>query len=187
MSGMLRASNIGALLLMTFLLLPSCASQAKKRSDIDLLMREADQYASSDDYKKTLDTYKKAFRTYPDDEILREGYVATLENIVKKTDETYEKGYYALSGRQYSLLVKNIPWADRLSRDLSFQKNYLKKRIEDCRSSLSLSALSSYRSGNIETAISIWKSILSFAPEDQSARKALDTATIQLKNLKQRK
>ena len=187
MSGMLRARNIGALLLMAFLLLPSCAPQAKKRSDIDLLMREADQYANSDNYKKALDSYKKAYKKYPDDVTLREGYIATLENIVKTADDTYEKGYYVLSGRHYSLLVKNIPWADRLSGELSFKKVYLKERIEDCRSSLSLSALSSYRSGNIETAISIWKNILSFAPDDQSARKALDTATIQLKNLKQRK
>jgi len=43
----------------------------------------------------------------------------------------------------------------------------------------------SYREGNIGNAISLWKSILTFDPGNASIKKAIDTATTQLKNLQQ--
>jgi hypothetical protein len=45
--------------------------------------------------------------------------------------------------------------------------------------------LSQYREGNIGNAISLWKSILAFDPGNKSIKKSIDTATTQLKNLKQ--
>ncbi|HEX9021606.1 MAG TPA: hypothetical protein VF903_10150, partial [Nitrospirota bacterium] len=59
-------------------------------------------------------------------------------------------------------------------------------RLEDCGSHLSQRALAEYRKGNLAEAISIWKSILAFDPANGSIMKAIDTATIQLKNLQQK-
>jgi hypothetical protein len=44
-------------------------------------------------------------------------------------------------------------------------------------------ALADYRKSNLAEAISIWKSILAFDPNNAGIAKAIDTATIQLKNL----
>jgi hypothetical protein len=48
-------------------------------------------------------------------------------------------------------------------------------------------ALDEYRKGNLAGAISIWKSILEFDPNNADIMKAINTATIQLKNLQQKK
>lgn len=61
-------------------------------------------------------------------------------------------------------------------------------RLEENRSShLSQRALDEYRKGNLAVAISIWKSILVFDPNNAGVVKSIDTATIQLKNLQQKK
>jgi hypothetical protein len=44
--------------------------------------------------------------------------------------------------------------------------------------------LAAYRSGDLDQAITDWKLIRAFAPEHQASRKALQTAEIQLANLK---
>lgn len=48
-------------------------------------------------------------------------------------------------------------------------------------------ALDEYRKGNLAGAISIWKSILEFDPNNADIKKAINTATIQLKNLQQKR
>jgi len=48
-------------------------------------------------------------------------------------------------------------------------------------------ALDEYRKGNLAEAIRIWKSILEFDPNNADIIKAIDTATIQLKNLQQKR
>ncbi len=58
---------------------------------------------------------------------------------------------------------------------------------EDRGAQLSQRALDEYRKGNLAEAISIWKSILVFDPNDAVIVKAIDTATIQMKNLQQKK
>ncbi len=57
----------------------------------------------------------------------------------------------------------------------------------DLGAQLSQRALDEYRKGNLAEAISIWKSILVFDPNNAVIVKAIDTATIQLKNLQQKK
>ncbi len=66
-------------------------------------------------------------------------------------------------------------------------KGPLVARLKDCSSNLSQHALAEYRKGNLAEAISIWKSILAFDPGDEIYVKAIDTATVQLKNLQQKK
>jgi outer membrane protein assembly factor BamD (BamD/ComL family) len=56
---------------------------------------------------------------------------------------------------------------------------------EDRGARLSQQALDEYRKGNLASAISIWKSILAFDPDNPAVVKAINTATIQLKNLEQ--
>ena len=44
-------------------------------------------------------------------------------------------------------------------------------------------ALHEYRSGDLNQAIFIWKTILTFDPENQEIKKMLDVATAQSENL----
>jgi hypothetical protein len=58
--------------------------------------------------------------------------------------------------------------------------------LTECSDRLSRLALTQYRQGNLTAAISLWKSILEFEPGNAGAKKAIDTASTQLKNLRQK-
>jgi hypothetical protein len=57
----------------------------------------------------------------------------------------------------------------------------------NCKKFLFENGLQQYRSGNLNQAISLWKSILVFDPENQEIKKAVDMASLQSKNLQKAK
>ena len=189
--------KICALLAALLLTAPSCAPRSQKqpavrtsddakKSEIEAILAKADEYVASGDYKSALDYYKIASEKYPKDGLLEEGYIATLEDIKTASDKAFDEGNFTLSGKTYYLLLRNVPQSNGFSVGLSFTKKSLTKRIDECRSALSQQALGQYREGNIDTAISLWKSVLSFDPGNKSIKRSIDTATTQLKNLKQK-
>ena len=70
---------------------------------------------------------------------------------------------------------------------LSWGIKILEDRVQNCKTFLYEKALDQYRSGNLSDATAIWKSILEFDPENAEIKKAVDTATIQLRNLEKMK
>ena len=90
---------------------------------------------------------------------------------------------FASSGRAYYVLLKNKSACRELFRELSPDSGHLHARLRDCSSHLSQRALAEYRKGNLAEAISIWKSILVFDPNNARIMKAINTATAQMKNL----
>ena len=193
---MKRETKIFLLLAAVLLAGPSCAPLQQKqpvvqaggdakRAEIEGILAKADEYVAKGDYKSALDFHKSAAEKYPGNEALEEGYIADIEDIKKAADKAFEKGDFPLSGKTYYLLLKSVPQSDGFSVGLSFTKKNLTERLNECRTALSQQALSQYREGNIGNAISLWKSILSFDPGNTSIKKSIDTATTQLKNLKQ--
>ncbi len=192
---MKREINICILLAVVFLAGPSCAPLPQnktvvqgtgdaKKSETEGILSKADEYVASGDFKNALDFLKNAAEKNPKDEALEEGYIATVEEIKKAADKAFDKGDFTLSGKTYHLLLRSLPQSNGFSAGLSFTKKTLTKRLGECSTALSQQALSQYREGNIESAITLWKSILSFDPGNTSIKKAIDTATTQLKNLK---
>ena len=176
-----------------FLAFPSCVPQKKAPIDramadrtlmeIERMRRESEQYVVQGDYKSAMDVYADVGRKYPEHPALSSNYHKTIEDIHHAADEAFTREDFASSGRAYFVLLKNYPHYQELIPELSFDKGFLHARSEDCRSHLSQGALADYRKGNLAKAISIWKSILAFDPNNSGIAKAIDTATIQLKNL----
>jgi len=158
------------------------AEEVKKAETAGILAAAGD-YVAKGEFKSALDLHRMAAEKYPGDETLEKGYLSTVEDIKKAADQSFEKGDFGQSGRAYHILLKNVPLG--IASGLSFTKKGLTERVDECREALSQQALSQYRSGNIDHAISLWKSILSFDPGNKNVKKLIDTATIQLKNLKQ--
>jgi hypothetical protein len=67
---------------------------------------------------------------------------------------------------------------------LSFSEKSLDDGMKICRTELNKKALEQYRKENLAEAISIWQGILIFDPENLETKKAIETATIQLKKIK---
>lgn len=150
-------------------------------------LNQAKAYLSSGNYKKALETYAAACDGHPEDEELLDAYTDALESIKAEADKAYENQDYAKAGQLYNMLLRSGFKERQLQGEISFDDDYLTKRIGACSKKLMEFGIMKYRAGDLQQAIAIWKKILVFKPSDREAKKAIDRATAQLQNLKQMK
>lgn len=174
-----------SLLVVLLFPLSSCGSLKKERIQVqmDHAAKRAQTELEAGEFQKTIDIYKEIYQKYPQEPTVRSGYIKTLESIKSKGDQAFERSDFALAGCIYEILLNNFSSATHLSRSLSFGSKVLTAKIMSCKKILFKNGLEQYRSGNLNKAISIWKSILHFDPENQEIRKAVDMAALQSKNL----
>jgi tetratricopeptide (TPR) repeat protein len=145
--------------------------------------KQAQSYLKSGDIQKGIDIYRGLIQQYPWDTMVRYFYVSLLESIKGQADLEFERKNFAQAGRTYRILFKNYSSLNHLNRFLSYNAGLLNTRIETCRKILFEDALEQYRSGNLGQAVSIWRNILTFDPENLEVKKATDKATLQIRNL----
>jgi len=145
--------------------------------------KQAQSCLKSGDLQKGIDIYSGLIQEYPQDTTVRDGYVSLLESIRRQADLEFKRKDFVHAGRPYRILLQNYSSLTSLKRFLSYNAGLLNTRIETCRKILFEDALGQYRSGNLSQAISIWRNILTFDPENQEVKKAMDKAILQAGNL----
>jgi len=145
--------------------------------------KEARSCLKNGDVQKGIDIYRGLIQQYPWDTTVRNGYVSLLESIKGQADLEFERKDFDQAGRTYRVLFKNYSSLNHLNRFLSYNAGLLNTRIETCRKILFEDALEKYRSGNLGQAVSIWRNILTFDPENLEVKKATDKAILQIRNL----
>ncbi len=178
---------------LTLLVFSSCMPQKnvritkmpdnRTRTEVERTRLKSEQYIVQGDYRNALDVYADVCRKYPDDQALFTNFSKTIADIQRAAGEAFGKEDFVSSGRAYYVLLKNNYHCRGPFRERLIEKEFLHARLEDCSSRLSQRALAEYRKGNLAEAISIWKNILAFDPNNADVTKEIDTATIQLKNL----
>jgi tetratricopeptide (TPR) repeat protein len=144
---------------------------------------QVSSHLKAGNFRKAVDLCKEVYRKYPQDPTIRNGYIRTLESIKTNGDRAFEGRNFALAGSVYEILLRNVSSASHLNGSFSFSKEGLMAKIRNCRKVLFEDGLNQYRSGNLNQAILLWKSILTFDPDNQEVKKAVDMATLQLENL----
>jgi len=172
-----------------FLFLSSCGGLKREQiqRQMDHATRRAQMELEAGESQKAIDIYKDIYQKYPQDPMVRSGYIKTLESIKSRGDLAFKRNNFALAGCIYGILLKNFSYVTHLSHSFSFNREVLTAKIERCKKILFENGLEQYRSYNLNQAISIWKSILVFDPENQEIKKAVDIAILQSKNLEKAK
>lgn len=147
-------------------------------------VREAEYHLAASNYGKALDTYSYSYRRDPQNRALRDHFIETIEQIKTRGDEAFHHHEYATAGTIYYAVHKKCNQHKDITPFLSFDSFFLHKQIRSCSKILTENGLEKYREGNIGDAIFLWKTVISFDPENREVQKAIDTATIQLENLK---
>jgi tetratricopeptide (TPR) repeat protein len=155
-----------------------------KMSRILQAEKEARSFLKSGDFQKGIDIYRSLIQQYPSDTTVRNRYISLLESIKARADLDLKRKDFAPAGRTYRILLENYSSLSNLKRSLSYNAGLLDAGIKICRKILFEDGLEQYRSGNLSQAISIWKNILTFDPENLEVKKATDMATLQSGNLK---
>jgi tetratricopeptide (TPR) repeat protein len=149
--------------------------------------RQFQQSLQSGDYQNAIDVYRTALKAYPDDRAFTVEYAKSVEKIRSIGDAALAKENYALAGKVYYVLEKNLSSFGGIEKKLSFNKEGLKERIAGCRSALTKRGLEQYRRGDLTGAIATWKTVLVFDPDNADIKKSINTASVQLKKLEQKK
>ncbi len=145
---------------------------------------QVSSYVKAGEFQRAIDISKELHQKYPQDPGVRTGYIQTLESVKSNGDRAFEKGDFALAGSVYEILLRHISSVTRLNGSSPLNRKGLTAKIKTCEKNLFENGLAQYRSGNLEQAISIWKGILVFDPRNEEVKRAVDMATLQLKNLK---
>jgi tetratricopeptide (TPR) repeat protein len=145
--------------------------------------KQAQSFLKSGDFQMGIDIYRGLIQQYPWDMTVRNRYVSLLELIKGQADLDFKSKDFAHAGRTYRILLKNYSSLSHLKRFLSYDAGLLDTGIETCRKILFEDGLEQYRSGNLSQAISIWRNILTFDPENLEVIKATDKAILQTRNL----
>jgi tetratricopeptide (TPR) repeat protein len=144
---------------------------------------QVSSYLKAGEFQRAIDIYKEIYQKYPQDPAVRSGYIRTLESIKNNGGLAFGKGDFALAGWVFEILLKHVSSVNHLNGPRSFDRDGLTAKIKTCKRNLFENGLEQYRSHNLDQAISIWKSILTFDPADQEIKMVVDKATLQLENL----
>jgi outer membrane protein assembly factor BamD (BamD/ComL family) len=150
------------------------------------VVMQARTFIDAGEFRKAIDTHKELVQKYPQDAAIQSDYLKTMESIKNKGDIALQNKNFALAGTIYSNLLRGFP-SSNFTRSLSFDKKVLNGNMDRCRKTLFERGLKLYRAGDLDQAISVWKSILVFDPENQEVKKTVDTAILQSKNLEKAK
>jgi tetratricopeptide (TPR) repeat protein len=148
--------------------------------------RRARKSLAEGDYLKALDGFKVLPLEVLRHPALSAGLRRIMEEIKGSADKALARKDFVAAGKAYAVLGQGYPLAQQVGLSLSFSRNDPDEGMKKCRTQLTREGLDQYRKGNLKEAIAIWQGLLQFDPDNAEIRKAVDTATGQLKKLQKR-
>jgi hypothetical protein len=110
-------------------------------------------------------------------------YIAAINGLIATGDEAFSRGNYAAAGQSFKCVLDSYPVDPALRNRARREPKQVRAQLEACSNRLMEQGLQEYRRGNLESAIRKWKELIAFRPGNNEARKAIDTATVQLRAL----
>jgi len=141
----------------------------------------------SGDYQKAIQGYQAEHLRHPKDQSLVKEYVKSIEDIKEVADRAFGQADFLSAGKIYNILLRNYKGFNRFSKLLSFDRPHLTSKLTTCKTNLSQNGFREYRKGNLEEAIELWKGYVAIDPNNADIRRALHTATLQQKNLEEKR
>lgn len=136
------------------------------------------------DFMNGLEAYRLAIQAFPEENSLKQNLIEAVQELHKGGEKALEEKACAAAGKMYSLLLNQCQWLNNLEMSFSFSSKSLEEGIKQCRIHLTRKGLELYRKKKLKEAISVWKSILEFDPENAEIKKAIGNAEEQLKKIK---
>jgi tetratricopeptide (TPR) repeat protein len=115
---------------------------------------------------------------------LAEEYGQALKGVLSQAAGFLQKGLPEKAGPLYRAALDGYPKTPAVAARAGTHPAGITAGIEACADQLMGRGLVAYRSGDLDQAIKTWKLIHVFSPRHQASRQALQTAEVQLANLK---
>lgn len=114
---------------------------------------------------------------------LEREYGQAVKGLLAVGNDAYAAGDYATAARSFKAVLNAYP-PEPSRRDLaSHDPKRIRTLLDVCVNRMMEQGLEEYRRGSLESAIRKWKVLLAIRPGHREAKRALDTATVQLQTL----
>ena len=110
-------------------------------------------------------------------------YITAINGLLATAAESFSRGDYAAAGPSFRCALDSYPVDPALRDRVRWKPKQVRAQLEACSNRLMEQGLQEYRRGNLENAIRKWKGLIAFNAGDKEARKAIETATVQLRAL----
>ena len=154
---------------------------------INMSERQSRQYLEAGEFEKAMNSCVASYQIYPNDPVLLTNLINIILDMKFLAKIAISKEDFLSAGTIYYALLNNYKYFDKFYKSHSLPKEFLDEGLKDCGLQLTKKGLEQYRQGNLADAIKIWEGILKFDPANQKIKKAIETTSIQLKNLKKKK
>lgn len=138
----------------------------------------------TDNYIKAVGLYQTLFHDYRNDRLVAQSFKKTVSSLYQRGEAALENDDLVACGCINYALLKNYNLIERSDFSFPFSNSSLQERLRECRDGLTKKGLEYYRKGNLKEAISTWKGILEFDPENVEIKKAIENSEDQLKKIK---
>ncbi len=136
------------------------------------------------EFLAALDLIRHELKHGASEEKMAGPYLKALNGTINKGQRRLDKNEYSRAGRLFRKALDSFPKDPGLAENISATPRELEFKIAFCADKLMERGLTLYRRGQLEEAIELWEKILSFDPHNQASRKAIQTTSTQLSNLK---
>ena len=114
---------------------------------------------------------------------LEKEYVTALNGQLEAGDDAFALGDYGAAAHAFKMALSAYPAEPALREQITRDSKQIRTSLDACVNRLMEQGLQEYRRGRLESAIRKWKMLLAVSPGHQEAKKALNTATVQLQAL----
>lgn len=114
-------------------------------------------------------------------------YILAVNGLLGLGNDAFSADDYAAAARAFKGVLNAYPVEPSLRDRISHDPKQIRAFLQVCVNRMMEQGLEEYRRGRLESAIRMWKVLLAISPGHQEARKALDTATVQLQTLQSMK
>jgi len=157
---------------------PPAAVVAIRQPQNSLLRRKVVSHLERKKYRQALDLMNGTNR-----EGLEREYVLAVNGLLGAGNDAFASGDYAAAARAFKEALTAYPPEPSLRHRISRDQKQIRACMEACVNRMMEQGLEEYRRGRLESAIRKWKALLAINPGHREAKKALDTATVQLQSL----
>jgi tetratricopeptide (TPR) repeat protein len=152
--------------------------EQKRQPQVSALRRKVLPLLEKKNYRQAVELMSGRYH-----EDLEKEYIQAINGLLEVGDDAFSLGDYERAAQTFKVVLNAYPAEPSLRERISHNPKKIRACMETCVDRMMEQGLEEYRRGRLKSAIIKWKVLLTISPGHEAAKKAIDTATIQLQAL----
>jgi tetratricopeptide (TPR) repeat protein len=150
----------------------------KRQPQVSPLRRKVLPLLEKKNYRQAIELMNGRYH-----EGLEKEYIQAINGLLEVGDDAFSLGDYETAALTFKGVLNAYPLEPSLRERISHNPKQIRTCMETCVNRMMEQGLEEYRRGRLKSAIRKWRVLLTISPGYEGAKKALETAIIQLQAL----